>query len=38
MRTEFSYFHCDDALKVSLAREIAELQSVIAATDWAESL
>jgi hypothetical protein len=35
LKAEYSYFHCGDQLKRTLAREISEVESVVAAVRWA---
>ena len=37
MKTEIAYFHCGDQLRKTLASEIGEVESVVAAIKWVES-
>ena len=34
MKSEIAYFHCGDQLKITLATEIEEINSVVAAIQW----
>jgi len=37
VKAEIAYFHCGDQLRQTLATEIGEVESVVAAVKWAES-
>jgi restriction endonuclease BglII len=37
MKAEVAYFHCGQQLRETLAKEIAEIESIIASIRWAET-
>ncbi|MGD2148420.1 MAG: hypothetical protein PVH41_17130 [Anaerolineae bacterium] len=38
MKAEYAYSHCRDQLRSTLGREIGEVESVVAAVEWASSI